>query len=246
MPQKLAGVKMNVKTTAKPPGKQVTKGAEIKLASRKNNSSLRAPRVQSRAEQQRAQDTRASLVATARKVFGEVGYHASATEDLVALANVSRGALYHHFKNKEDLFETVYRQVALELAEDAQSATLAMTGKTWPRAIATLRVYLELLAMRRDVQRILLIDGPAVLGWERWRALRSEFEFGGWVRTLSLLADQGQIVKGPIGPLAQIIVAAIDEAILAVAHARDTEKTLADMTEALAVLIGGLIQVRRD
>jgi AcrR family transcriptional regulator len=193
-----------------------------------------------RAEQQRSLDTRATLVATARRLFGEIGYHATGTEDIVARAGVTRGALYHHFRNKEALFESVCRQVELELTTQAQAATLAMQGQTRQRAIASLRVYLELLETRYDVQRILLVDGPAVLGWERWRAIRSEFEFAGWVRTLSLLTEQGQMSPAPIEPLAQIILAAVDEAALAVAHAGDPKTMLADMMEALTMLIGGL------
>ena len=197
-------------------------------------------RERTRAAQQRSLDTRTALVATARQMFGEVGYHATGTGEIVAQAQVTRGALYHHFRNKEDLFEAVCRQVEHEVSTQAQAATLAMQGQTRQRALATLRIYVELLVSSRGVQRILLVDGPAVLGGERWRSMRSEFEFAGWVRTLSLLRDQGQIGPLPIEPLAQIILAAIDEAVLAVAHADDPATMLADMAEALTALIGGL------
>jgi AcrR family transcriptional regulator len=193
-----------------------------------------------RAEQQRSLETRAMLVTAARRLFGDVGYHAAGTGEIVARAQVTRGALYHHFRNKEDLFEAVCRQVEGEISQKAQAATRAMEGQTRQRALASLRIYLELLATSRDVQRILLVDGPAVLGWERWRAIRSDFEFAGWVRTLSLLRDKGQIEPAPIEALAQIILAAIDEAVLAVAHAADPATVLTSMTAALTMLIGGL------
>ncbi|WP_275266046.1 TetR/AcrR family transcriptional regulator [Sphingomonas solaris] len=184
------------------------------------------------------------MLTTARRLFGTDGFHATGTTDIVAEAKVTRGALYHHFRNKEELFEIVHRAVTLEISEEAQAATAAMTGHTLQRAMATLRVYLDLLATRRDIQRILLIDGPVVLGWERWRALRSEFAYAGWVQTLSLLAEQGRIVAVPIEPMAQIILAAVDEAALAVAHADDPAKTLEDMARALTLLIGGLVDTR--
>lgn len=180
------------------------------------------------------------MLATARRLFGEVGYHATGTEEVVAQARVTRGALYHHFKSKEALFEAVYRQVALEVAVDAQAETRSLTGQIWPRVMATLHVYLELLTSRREIQRILLIDGPAVLGWERWRALRAESDFAGWVRTFTLLAEQGQVAPMPIEPMAQIILAAVDEAILTAAHADDPKAALADMMQALSLLLGGL------
>jgi len=199
-------------------------------------------KVRLRAPQQRSHDTRAALVATARQLFANRGFHATGTGDIVELAQVTRGALYHHFKNKEDLFEAVYRQTELDLNEETQAATLALQGQTRRRVLASLEAYLKLLATRRDLQRILLIDGPVVLGWERWTAIRSEFELARWARTLALLIERGQMVQAPIEPLAQIIIAAINGAILAVAHTRDPDTTLTEMTQALTLLIGGLIR----
>jgi AcrR family transcriptional regulator len=175
-------------------------------------------------------------------LFAAKGFHATGTGDIVELAQVTRGALYHHFKNKEDLFEAVYRQAELDLTEEAQAATLVLQGQTGQRVIASLEAYLKLLATRRDLQRILLIDGPVVLGWERWTAIRSEFELASWARTLALLIERGQMAQAPIEPLAQIIIAAINGAILAVAHATDPDTTLAEMTQALTLLIGSLIR----
>lgn len=198
-----------------------------------------------RASQQRSLETRALLLGAARELFGANGYHATGTTEVVVKAQVTRGALYHHFANKEDLFETVYREVTQEMSDEAQAATQAMTGHTLQRAIATLRIYLALLATRRDVQRILLIDGPAVLGWERWRALRSEFAYAGWVQTFSLLAERDRLNDVPIEPMAQLILAAVDEATLAVAHADDPQAMLGKMTQALIVMIGGLVDPRK-
>lgn len=200
------------------------------------------PKVRQRAEQQRSHDTRAALITVARRLFTEQGYHATGTGEIVELAQVTRGALYHHFNNKEDLFEAVYRQAERDLTQEAQAATLTMQGQTPQRVIASLDAYLKLLASRRDLQRILLVDGPAVLGWERWSAIRSEYELASWARTLALLIERGQMVSAPIEPMAQIIMSAINGAILAVAHASDPEKTLDEMAKALTLLIGGLIR----
>ena len=206
-------------------------------------TSIRAPRVKIRlrAEQQRSHDTRAALVATARRLFADKGYHGTGTGEIVDQAQVTRGALYHHFKNKEDLFEAVYREVEQELMVESQTATLALEGQTPRRVIASLDVYLKLLATRRDLQRILLIDAPVVLGWERWTALRAEFELASWARTFALLIERGQMAPTPIKPLAQVMMSAINGAILAVAHATDPDQTLGEMTQVLTLLIGSLI-----
>ena len=92
------------------------------------------PKIRQRAEQQRSHDTRAALITTARRLFAEQGYHATGTGEIVELAQVTRGALYHHFSNKEDLFEAVYRQAERELTQEAQTATLAMQGQPPRRA----------------------------------------------------------------------------------------------------------------
>ncbi len=208
------------------------------------NEVLPAPlkRRRVRAEQQRSQEMRASLLATARLLFGAKGYHATSIDEIVATTRVTRGALYHHFESKEDLFEAVYRQVEAQLTADAEAGTDAMRGQTQKRVMASLHIYLQLLVTRRDMQQILLIDGPAVLGWERWRAIRAEYEYAGWERTLSLLTQQGKTAPAAIAPIVQIILAAINEAVLAVAHADNPDKMLTDMTQILALLIGSLTQ----
>ena len=192
-----------------------------------------------RAGQVRSITTRAALIATARELFGSIGYHATGTTDIVTRADVTRGALYHHFRDKADLFEAVYREVALELTQEAQSATIALEGQTSPRIIATLGIYLELVASRQDYHRILLIDGPAVFGWERWRELRGEYELAGWVDALSLLAAQGAVIEAPFESLAHLILAATADAALTVAHADDPGISLKEMTLAIASLLSG-------
>lgn len=193
-----------------------------------------------RARQHRSLDTRDALIAAARALFAEQGYHATGTNEVVARAAVTRGALYHHFASKEGLFETVYREVAHELSTAAREATRALSGQTWPRTIASIRAYLAIVAARRDVQRILLIDGPVVIGWERWRALQSEFRLAGWTETLRLLFEQGVIGPHPREPLAHLLLALQDDAALSVAHAPDAAAALEDVTAALEMLVCGL------
>lgn len=195
-----------------------------------------------RAEQQRSQETRAALLETARLLFGTKGYHATSIDEIVATTRVTRGALYHHFESKEHLFEAVYRQMEAQLTADAEAGTDGMRGETQKRVLASLHIYLQLLLTRRDWQRILLVDGPAVLGWERWRAIRAEYEYAGWERTLFLLTQNGKTAPAAIAPITQIILAAINEAVLAVAHADNPDIMLTDMTQVLTLLIVSLTQ----
>jgi AcrR family transcriptional regulator len=193
-----------------------------------------------RAEQARSTATRAALVAAARELFGKHGYHATGTNDVVARAAVTRGALYHHFDSKEDLFEVVYRQAAKDLSEASTAATLALSGRTWPRVIASVRVYLNLLSANREMQRILVIDGVSVFGWERWRALERECRLPGWIETLRLLIEKGVLEDCPRERLAHLVVALLDDAALSIAHADDPERVVDDVMVSLEILLRGL------
>lgn len=187
--------------------------------------------------------TRAALIAAARERFGTVGYHETGTHNLVLLAAVTRGALYHHFGDKKDLFEAVFLQTDEELNKAAHAAVAPFSGDTWRQLLAALEIYLQLRAESREAQRILLIDGPAVLGWERWRELQAG-PLQDMARTLRMLMDQSVIAAGSPEKLAQLIFAAMNEAALSIAHADDPEEALIAHTVSLHVLVGGLKAIR--
>jgi len=199
-----------------------------------------APTKGPRAEQARSTVTRAALVAAARELFGRNGYHATGTNDVVARAAVTRGALYHHFADKEALFEAVYRQAAKDLSEASMAATLPLSGQTWPRIIASIRAYLEILAADRQMQRILLIDGASVFGWERWRALEAECRLAGWIEALRLMIEKGILEECPRERLAHLLMALLDDAALTVAHADDPERVVGEVMVSLEILLRGL------
>lgn len=183
--------------------------------------------------------TRAALIAAGRERFGLVGYHETGTHDLVAMASVTRGALYHHFGDKKDLFEAVFLQMDEELNRYARAAVASLSDDTWRQLLIAMEAYLRLRAESREAQRILLLDGPAVLGWERWRELQ-EGSIQGMVQTLSMLMDQEVIARGSPETLALLIFAAMNEAALSIAHAADPARALSAQTDSLLVLVKGL------
>lgn len=191
-------------------------------------------------QQRRSAATQESLIAAARQLFADVGYHAAGTHDVVAMTSVSRGALYHHFNDKESLFEAVLRQIAAELSHTASQSVAPYSGDPWRQLKSALTAYLELVAQRPDAQRVLLIDGPAVLGWDKWRGIRSEITLPGLIHTLDLLIENGTVRRQPKEPMAQLILAAVNEAALAIAHAPEPAKAQKSMTKALLNLIDGL------
>lgn len=190
----------------------------------------------------RAASTRATLLAVARGMFADMGYHAAGTNDLVSRASVTRGALYYHFTDKRDLFEAVFRQITHDLNQAASAVALAGPQGTWGRLIAATRAYLRIVADSAEIRQVLLIDGPAVLGWQRWREIQSENMVDSMARALLMLMDQKVIAVRAPQPLAQLLLAALNDAAMSIAHAEDREQALALRGDALIALIEGLRQ----
>jgi len=183
--------------------------------------------------------TRGALIAVARAHFTQYGYHQTGTNELVALASVTRGALYHHFADKKDLFQAVFRQVAEETAQRANQAAFAHSGNLWEKFLAAMISYLELRADDPEAQRILTIEGPAVFGWERWRELQSD-TLDAIAGTLGDLMDQNLIQRVPPRALAGQISAALNDAALTVANSDNPERELSDQRAALLASLRGL------
>jgi len=162
----------------------------------------------------RSASTRAKLIQAARTLFARSGYAEVATEEIVRQAGVTRGALYHQFPTKEDLFLAVYEQVEQELTESV-SGLLGVQASPFAAMRAGIRVFLE-ACRAPDVQRIVLIDGPAVLGWERWREVAERYGLGLMEAVISAAIEAGEIEPLAAGPLAHLLMGALDEAALLV------------------------------
>lgn len=188
----------------------------------------------------RSRSTRAALLSAARPLFAVEGYGNVGTEAIVRAAGVTRGALYHQFRDKADLFEAVFEAVELEITE-AIAATVMAGGSSDPldglRAGA--EAWLDACA-DPAVQRIVLIDAPSVLGWERWREIGIRYGMGLTEAALTAAMDAGSIPRRPVRPLAHVLIGALDEAALYVARAEDPETARAEVGDVLGTLIAAL------
>ena len=155
------------------------------------------------------------------------------------MASVTRGALYHHFADKKDLFEAVFRQVFDEVQKRTNAAAAAQPGDLWDKTVAATVSNLQIRADDLEAQRILMVEGPAVLGWERWRALQ-EGVLEDFTGTIRKLMDQGRIAQGPARALAGQIIAALVDAALSIAHSDDHSTELETQREAFLALFEGL------
>lgn len=167
----------------------------------------------------RSQATRRQLVRSARALFGARGFAGVGTEEIVRAAGVTRGALYHQFRDKADLFTAVAEEVEAEIAE--RIAAGAGTATDPVEALrAGARLFLDACA-EPEVERIILLDAPAVLGWAAWRDLAGRYGLGLVQLGLRSAMDAGAVVRQPVAPLAHILIGALDEAALYVAGAGD-------------------------
>jgi AcrR family transcriptional regulator len=193
-----------------------------------------------RTQAERAEATRAALIAAARPLFAARGYAEVGTEEIVRAAGVTRGALYHHFDGKRELFAAVYEQLEAELAERIAAGAFAANAEA---PIEALRAGVE-MALRAstepEVQRIALLDGPAVLGWDRWREVAARYGLGMVEATLRAAIDAGEIAEQPARPLAHVLMGAMDEATMLVARAEDPEAMRVEVGRTLDFLLGAI------
>jgi AcrR family transcriptional regulator len=208
------------------------------MSSRAENEPKKPPR---RTQEERAEATRAKLIAAARRLFAARSYAGVGTEEIVRAAGVTRGALYHHFAGKPDLLEAVYEQVEGEITQ--KIATGALAGSDPLEALqAGSEMFLD-VCLEPEVQRIVLLDAPAVLGWERWREIAGDHGLGLIEAALGAAMDAGQIARQPLRPLAHVLMGALDEAAMLVARADDTEAARAEVGATLASLLEGLARI---
>ena len=189
---------------------------------------------------ERSEATRAALVAAARPLFAERGFAGVGTEEIVRAAGVTRGALYHQFRDKEDLFAAVFELLESELAQRTAAAAGA-SGTTDP--LVELRIGAEAwldACTEPEIQRIVLLDGPAVLGWERWREIGTRYGRGLVEAVLQAAVDAGRLTPQPIRPLAHVLMGAVDEAALYVATADDPPAARIEVGAVLDRLITSL------
>jgi AcrR family transcriptional regulator len=191
--------------------------------------------VNRKAEQGR--ETRALLLSVGREEFGTVGFHGTSLDHIAAAAGVTKGALYHHFSGKDDLFRAVYEQVKRDVTE--QVAPSFLSRGPWESLVAGCRAMVEAY-LQPEVRRITLLDGRAVLGWASVREIDARFGAILLRGALRQAMVGGVISRLPLVPLAQMLNGAITEGCLLVADADDPAPLLDDVHEIVGRILEGL------
>jgi AcrR family transcriptional regulator len=183
---------------------------------------------------------REAVLAAARSLFGERGYDAVTTEDVLIRSGVSRGAMYHHFEGKLELFRAVYVEVEREAMERMAVAAAGGGGGPLDQLTAGCRAYLRACAKPSDWRRIALLESRQVLGWEGWRDVARHLGIAALTGAVAGAVQAGEIESGDVAVTSQLLLASLVEGGLLVATSAQPERTRRAVERQVVRLLEGL------
>ena len=190
-----------------------------------------------RAEQ--AEGTRGALVGAGRALFAERGYAGVGTEEIVAAARVTRGALYYHFEDKRDLFRAVFAEVDTELVQGIAQVALEQADP-WDQLVAGCNAFLD-SCVEPSIQRIVFLDAPSVLGWREWHDAGEAASALGVIEVgLNAASEAGILAVDNVPVFAHLVLGALNEAGMFIAHADDPARARREVGESMLHLLEGL------
>lgn len=178
------------------------------------------------------------LLRAAGGLFAREGYAAASLDAVAAAAGVTKGSLYHHFGGKTELFEAVFERQAADLSAKV-GAIAARKRDSWQVAYAGVRAFLD-ESQDPGVQRVMLVDGPSVLGWDRVREIEAEYGLALIKAVIGQLMADGQIRRHDVEVLAHLLFGALTEGALLIARAEDPDGARRTVERELRRMIDGL------
>jgi AcrR family transcriptional regulator len=184
------------------------------------------------------EETRELLLGIARHLFASHGHAAVTMEQVCSQAEVTRGALYHHFSGKDDLFRAVCEQEAAAVTEQVTEAARDKPD-AWSRLRSGCRAFLD-ACTDQGVRQILLTDAPSVLGWAAFREMDTRHGLGLLRAAIQAAIEQGSIESGPADIVAHMLVAALDEAAMIVGRAASPATARREATLVIDRMLAGI------
>ncbi|MED3576081.1 TetR/AcrR family transcriptional regulator [Cytobacillus praedii] len=181
-----------------------------------------------------------NLMEIARQHFTEYGYANVTLEEIAQEANVTRGALYHHFKNKKGLFLAVFEVVQKEIGEHVEAAA-AQSNNSWQQLINGCQAYLEGAVVSQN-QRILLIDGPAILGWDTFRKMDEKYSMNSLREQLQFMQERELIKPISVEAMTHCLSGAMNEAVLWISDHSDQK----DVIEEVMIVLKHMLESFRN
>lgn len=185
-----------------------------------------------------AEATRAALLDVARALFAERGFAAVSIEEIVQGARVTRGALYHHFDDKQALFRAVLEAIEHELAERMRAGAKTETHR-WEQLRAACHAYLD-ACLERDVQRIVVLDAASVLGWHTWCEIDKQYGLGILQERFGAVLEAGLIDPQPLESVAQLVLGALNVGGRVIAEAGNAREAREQVGATIDRLLSGL------
>jgi AcrR family transcriptional regulator len=187
---------------------------------------------------ERSELTRNAILDGARRLFADSGFAGATMDDIAQAAGVAKGAVYHHFPTKEGVFEAVFERASTQLVAEVMRSGASAKDALDAMVVGT-RAYFEICA-GPAYRQIILVDGPAVLGWQRWREI-DEAHFGSMIpAALTAAIEQGLLTDQPVEPLARLLLGAASEAAAACAASEDPRAVGLAHAAAFQTLLNGL------
>ncbi len=184
----------------------------------------------------RGQATREALVDAAGELFGQAGYAATSIDEIVAAAGVTKGAMYHHFPDKEALFKAVFEKVQQQVSDQVAAEFLEL--EPWEALVAGCRLWID-AHLDPAVRQIALTDARAVLGWDAARAVETRFSAVALRGALRKAIHAGVLEPQPLRPLALMLTGALSEACLYVAQADDADSAHEEVSDLIVSVLSG-------
>ena len=194
-----------------------------------------------RTQKERSAATQQALVSAARELWGERGYAAVSTPEIADAAAVTRGAMYHQYANKTELFLAVLEAVESDVIERLTADVIAAAPSTPAETLhVTADAWLQ-IAVEPEIRQLMLLDAPSILGWAGFREISQRYGLGMTEQLLSAAIESGELRPQPTRPLATIVIAALDEAAMIIANASDPDRESQEVHTVVHDLIDGLL-----
>jgi AcrR family transcriptional regulator len=191
-----------------------------------------------RTQQERSETTTRALLVAATDLFAARGFAATSLDEILRAAGVTRGALYHHFDSKTALFAAVVEDQERALTRII-SAAAAHERDAWRAFRKGCEAFLE-ACLEASVQRLLLVDGPSVLGWEHMRQIEARYTWALIRAGLERAMAEGQLARRPVEPLTHILLGALSESAMAIARSDHPHETMEATRRELDRLLSSL------
>jgi AcrR family transcriptional regulator len=195
-----------------------------------------------RTQTERSAATKEALLSAARRLWGERGYAAASTPEIAEAAGVTRGAMYHQYANKTELFVAVLEAIETEVIGRLTADVMAAEPSTPAETLhITADAWLQ-IAVEPEIRQLMLLDAPSILGWAGFREISQRYGLGMTEQLLSAAIDAGELRAQPTRPLATIVLAALDEAAMIIANAEDPARERKEVRAVIHDLIDGLLE----